>query len=42
MRVTRREFMKANAIATAATVAGISVPAERYDSSASLRLLIIV
>jgi len=27
MRVTRREFMKANAIATAATVAGISVPA---------------
>ena len=27
MKVTRREFMKANAIATAATVAGISVPA---------------
>jgi len=27
MRITRREFMKANAIATAATVAGISVPA---------------
>ncbi len=27
MRLTRREFMKANAIATAAAVAGISVPA---------------